>query len=140
MKNKIIKTGVAIVVTKENKILLGLLSKKWLYNNKQVYGVPGRDVRFGEKIGDTVKRNILEDLGCSVTKYNIFAVNSNYVYGNHYIEIGVLADIEGDLKNLMPVDWEKWEWFDFSHIPKNLFPSAKNVIDSYLKKVVNVEE
>ena len=75
---------------------------------KQVYGVPGRDIRFGEKIGDTIKRNIKEEFGCSVAKYKIICVNANYALNNHYIRIGVVAEIDGEPKALIPEDWEKW--------------------------------
>jgi len=61
MENKFPKVNVDILIVKENKILLGLLTEKWNYRGKQVYGVPGRDVKFGEKIGDTIKRNIKEE-------------------------------------------------------------------------------
>ncbi|HZE87857.1 MAG TPA: hypothetical protein VE090_06695 [Methylomirabilota bacterium] len=49
--------NVDILVIKKSKILLGLLTKKWLHEGKQVYGVPGRDIKFGEKMGEAVRRN-----------------------------------------------------------------------------------
>lgn len=48
-----------ILVVRDNKLLLGLLSKDWLYEGQQVYGVPGRDLKYKESIGDSIKR-ILE--------------------------------------------------------------------------------
>lgn len=137
---KIPLVNVDILVLRNNKILLGLLSKKWLYNGKQVFGVPGRDIRFGEKIGDTVKRNIKEEFGCGVTKYKIICVNENFALGNHYIGIGIVAQIHGEPKNLVPDDWEKWEWFDKNKIPKNLFPPAKNLVDCYIENKITVSE
>lgn len=134
------KVNVDILIVKGNKVLFGLLTNKWNYQGKQVYGVPGRDIRFGEAIGTTVKRNIQEDLGCIVRSYKVFCANANYALGNHYIGIGVLAEIDGEPKNLIPEDWEKWEWFDRNSIPKNLFPATRNLIESYLKKKVNVCE
>lgn len=134
------KVNVDILVVKDKKILLGLLTKKWNLNGLQVYGVLGRDISFGESIGITVRRDVKEDLGCVVRSYKIFCVNANYAYGNHYIGIGVVAEIEGAPKNLIPEDWEKWEWIDKNNIPKNLFPAAKNLIESYLKNKVNVSE
>ncbi len=100
MKNNEPKVGASIIVLKDNKILLGLLTKKWLYNNAQVYGVPGRGMRFGEKISETAKRNIRENLGCTVifTKYFL-------------------------LTQITP--WERWEWHEVSELPANLFPSSK---------------
>src|SRR5258706_12626214 len=91
--------NIDILIIKNNKILLGLLTKKWLYEGKQVYGVPGRDVKFGEKIGETVRRNIKEEFDCNVKKYKIISVNANYALKNHYIGIGILAEIDGKQKN-----------------------------------------
>lgn len=138
--SKIPKVNVDILVVKGDKILLGLLIKKWNYRGRQVYGVPGRDICFGEKISKTVKRNIKEEFGCNVKKYNIICVNANYALGNHYIGIGVVAEIDGKPNVLMPEDWEKWEWFGKNNIPDNLFPATKNLIECYLKKKFCISE
>lgn len=140
MKDKIPKVNVDILIVRSNKILLGLLTEKWNYQGKQVYGVPGRDIRFGEKIGDTVKRNIKEEFGCNVIKYKIICVNANCALGNHYIGIGVIAEIDGEPKVLVPEDWVRWEWFNKNKLPGNLFPATKNLIDCYLKNRFTVSE
>jgi ADP-ribose pyrophosphatase YjhB (NUDIX family) len=137
---KVPNVSVDILVTKGNKILLGLLTKKWIYDGKQVYGVPGRDIRFGERIGETVKRNIKEEFGCRAIEYKIFCINANYTLKNHYIGIGVIAEIDEEPKNLIKEDWEKWEWFEKSKIPSNLFPATENLIKSYLTNKFNVAE
>src|SRR3989338_861430 len=134
------KVCVSILVEKNGKILLGLLTEKWKVEGRQVYGVPGRDIHFKEKIGEAVKRSIKEEINCKTTKYKIFCVNANYEYENHFIGIGVLAEIAGEPKLLKPEDWEKWEWFDKKSIPKNLFPDAKNLIKCFLENKFNVEE
>lgn len=140
VKENIPKINVDILVVKGDKILLGLLTEKWMYNGRQVYGVPGRDIRFREKISDTVKRNIKEEFNCNVKKQNIICVNSNYALGNHYIGIGVVVEIDGEPKILIPEDWEKWGWFNKTEIPENLFPATKNLIDCYLKNKFIVSE
>jgi ADP-ribose pyrophosphatase YjhB (NUDIX family) len=132
--------SVDILVTKGNKILLGLLNDKWCDPGKKYYGVPGRDIRFGEKIGETVKRNIKEEFGCNVSSYKVIAVNANYAQGNHYIGIGVVAQIDGEPKNLLPEDWEKWEWFDKDSLPKSLHPAVESLITCYRERKVNETE
>lgn len=134
------KVNVDILVIKDKKMLLGLLSQKWQEEGKQSYGTPGRDIRFGETIGETVKRNIKEEFGCGVKHYTIIAVNANYALGNHYIGIGVVAEIDGEPKVLLPDDWKKWEWFDIDNIPQNLFAPAKNLIASYRMHQITVSE
>lgn len=140
MNKKMPRVNVDILIVRNNKILLGFLTKKWSYQGKRIYGVPGRDIKFGEKIGDAVKRDIKKDLGCKVKKYKIISVNANYALGNHYVGTGVVTEINGEPQNLIPEDWERWEWFDKNKIPKNLFPAARNVIESYLKNTFTVSE
>jgi ADP-ribose pyrophosphatase YjhB (NUDIX family) len=140
MTEKIPKINVDILVISGDKILLGLLTKKWNYQEKQVYGVPGRDIKFGEKISDAVKRDIKQEFGCNVIRYKIISVNANYALRNHYIGIGVVAEIDGEPKVLIPEDWEKWEWFTKNTIPDNLFPATKNAVECYFSKKVCVSE
>src|SRR6266550_980978 len=134
MSNQTPNVNIDIIVLKDNKILLGLLSKEWLYEDKQAYGVPGRDLYFKETIGDCVKRNMREELDCNVLSYDIISINANYEFGNHYIGIGVVVDINEEPKMMKPEDWETWEWFSLDNIPQNLFPAAKNVIACFLQK------
>ena len=129
-----------ILVLRDNKILLGLMTEQWNYEGKQVYGVPGRDIYFGETMGDTIKRNIREEFDCGVIEYQIICVNTNYALGGHYIGIGAAAKIDCEPKVLLPNDWVKWEWFDKDKIPNNLFPAAKNLIECYLEDKVNIAE
>jgi len=132
--------SVDIIVLRGGRILLGLLSERWLYNGRQAYGVPGRDIAFGETIGETVVRNIREEFGCRVTRHKVISVNANYALGNHFIGIGVVAEMDGEPQLLLTDDWEKWEWFNPAQLPSNLFPAAKNVIESYLQHRVTVAE
>lgn len=99
MKKNTPKIGVDILVIKDNQILLGLLSKKWLVNGVRVYGVPCRDIPFGEKIGDTVKRDIQEDIGCNVISYKIFSINASHTTDNHFINIGIVRHQRGKIES-----------------------------------------
>lgn len=134
------KVGLNILIIQNNKVLLGLLTEKWLYQGKQVYGVPGRDLYFQETIGDGVKRDIKGELGVEIINYKIISINANYEYENHYIGIGIVAEINGDIKLLKEEDWERWEWFDINQIPDNLFPDARNLIKCYLENKICVSE
>lgn len=134
------RINIDVLIIRENKILLGLLSKNWLYEGKQTYGVPGRDIQFKETIGSAVKRNIKEEINCTVTNYRIFCVNANYALNNHYVGVGVIAEIKGKVMLIKKDDWDKWEWFEKDKIPQNLFPATKNLIECYLTNKINVSE
>jgi ADP-ribose pyrophosphatase YjhB (NUDIX family) len=140
MNDKSPKVSVDILITRGDQILLGLLTQQWNLDGKQVYGVPGREIRFGEKMGEAVKRNLKEEIDCELVSFAVICVNANYAYGNHYVGIGVKAEINGEPKNILPQDWEKWEWFDKDKLPENLFPAARNLIDCFLKNKFNVCE
>lgn len=140
MNNKRPNIAIDILIIRDDKILMSKLTKKWATNGIQTYGIPGREIRFKEKIGEAVQRNIIDEIGCNVTKYEVIAVNANYELDNHFISIGVLAEIEGEIKLLKPEDWEKWEWVDIDKIPTNIFVSAKYTIESYISKKVCVSE
>ncbi len=133
------RVNVDILVVRDGKILLGLLTEKWDYGGP-VWGVPGTDIKFGEKIGDEVSRHIREELGCRVMAYKVICVNANYALGNHYIGIGVFAETAGEPKNLIPEEWKEWRWFPRDGLPKNLFPAAENLIKCFLSGKFIVSE
>ncbi len=132
--------SVDILVIKDKQVLLGLLTEQWSYDNKPTYGLPGREILFGESFGKAVERNIKEELGCTMKDYSVIAVNANYALGNHFIGIGVTAIIDGEPQITKPEDWQKWEWFSLDKLPANLFPAAKNLIDSYKSGVITVSD
>ena|SRR5688572_13930743 len=101
--------NVDILIIRNGQILLGLMTDQWKYEGQQAYGVPGREIHFGEKMGETIKRNIKEEFDCNVTSYEIIGVNANYALGNHFIGIGAIAEIDDEPKVLLPDDWVKWE-------------------------------
>ena len=140
MENKLPIVSIDILVIRNNKILLGLLSKDWLYEGKQVYGVPGREIHFRETMGQAVKRNIKEELNCELKEYKIISINANYALAGHYIGIGIVAEIDGEVELMKKDDWDTWKWFGKENIPTNLFPPAKNLIDSYFQGKFTVSE
>ena len=132
--------NVDILIVQNGKVLLGLLSEKWLYEGKKVYGVPGRDILLNEAIEQTVQRNIHEEFGCEISSHEIICVNANRAFGNHYIGIGVVAKLSSEPQFKKSGDWDSWEWFPLDSIPENLFPAAKNAIECYRTKKICVSE
>jgi 8-oxo-dGTP diphosphatase len=138
MKSPVV--SVDILVIRDSKVLLGLFTEEWSFDGKPTYGLPGREIKFGETFGQAIERNTVEELGCKLLSYSIIAVNANYAFGNHYVGIGALASIEGEPKLTKPDDWQKWEWLNLDKLPNNLFAPAKNLLDSYIKKAITVSE
>lgn len=134
MNYKYPKVNLDVIIIRNNKILIGLLTNKWSIGGNQVYGIPGRDIYFGEKIADALERIIKEEIGCKVIENKFITLTENFEFGNHYIGIGYQVKIDSNPKLLKPDDWEKWKWIEKDKLPKNMFSSAKSLIDCYLTK------
>ena len=132
--------AVDIIVEDKNRILLGKFTEKWTDKGKYSYGLPGSEIQFGETIGNTVKRTILEQLGCEVLEYKIIGVNANYAYNSHYVSVAIVAKIQGEPRVVSSDDWQSWEWFEATSLPEKLFDSAKYAIESYRTKTFTVSE
>ncbi len=132
--------SVDILVIRNDQVLLGLLSEKWSLEGQPTYGLPGREILFGETFRETVERNIREELSCVMKDYAVIAVNANYAFDNHYLGVGVTARIEGEPQVTKPEDWQRWEWYSLDKLPANLFPPAQNLLDSYTLGLVTVSD
>ena len=131
--------SIDIIVIKNGKILLGEVSDRWKENGKYKWGLPGREIKFGDNFKETVKKNLKEELGVKLEKFRVICVNNNFGFGNHYIAIGILAEIDGEPRLMKPEDWKEWKWFDKNKIPDKLFPSTKLTIKCFLENKVTVE-
>jgi len=132
MKN--IGIGIDIIIQRNDKILLGKVSEKWKSNEGE-WGLPGSDMMFNEKFEECLKRN-LKGLGLELINYRIISVNNNFWLGNHYINIGIAADSEGEPKLLNKEDWTEWKWFDKNKLPEKLCPPAKLTLICFLENKI----
>jgi ADP-ribose pyrophosphatase YjhB (NUDIX family) len=124
--------SIDIIIQKGNKILLGFLGKKWK-NKKYEWGLPGRELLFGETIQKCIERNMTKEVGIKLLKSKVICVTENFGFGNHYVVVGVLAEGDGKPKVMKKEDFERWEWFEKKNIPDKLFPSAKLTLKCFLK-------
>ena len=123
----------------KGRILLGKVSKKWQESGKYLWGLPGREVAFGENLKECAKQNLKKELGMEMISSKVVCVNSNFGYGNHYVSIGILVKAKGRPINKRPEDWIEWKWFEKRKIPSKLFPSAKVTLKAFLKKKISLD-
>lgn len=127
--------SVDLIVVRNDKILLGKLSGRWSDKGKYEWGLPGREIRFGDSFEEAVNRNLREETGMKLKRFRIVCVNNNFAFNNHYVSIGIKAEAAGEPK-LTNKDWKEWKWFDKRSIPRKLFPSAEITIRCYLENKV----
>ncbi len=54
--------SVDILIMRDDKVLLGLLTEKWWPDDKSTCGFPSREIDFGESFSDAIERDVSEDL------------------------------------------------------------------------------
>ena len=120
-----VKVWVGVVIEKGNQVLLGRRFGKWCF--------PGGHLKFGESFEECAKREIKEEVGIKINNIRFSKVTNDIMKkeGKHYISIFMKADyVSGKPKILEPDKCDKWKWFSWNKLPKNLFVPVVN----YLKK------
>lgn len=130
--------SVDIIISKNEKILLGKLSNKWSDKGKYEWGLPGREIEFNDTFKKTVLKNLKQETGMELESFKIICINNNFGFGNHYVSIGILVGAKGNPQIIKKEDWKEWKWFNKTNMPKNLFPSAKNTIECFLSNKLTI--
>ena len=121
------------------RILLGKVNEKWQEGGRYLWGLPGREVSFGESLKACAERNLKEEVGMEMVSGMIVSINSNFGYGNHYVAIGILIEANGNPINHQPDDWIEWKWFDKEDMPSKLFPSAELTLKTFFEGVLSLD-
>ncbi len=100
--------GVAVIVIKDNKVLLG---KRKNSHGSGTWQFPGGHLEFNESIKDCARRELFEETGIKIKNIR-FGPYTNDVFQKekkHYITLFVVADYDsGVLKLKEPEKCEKW--------------------------------
>ena len=125
---KIPKVGVGVIIRKDNKVLLG---KRKGSHGKGTWAFPGGHLEFQEELDSCVRRETQEETSISVKNIK-FATITNDIFkeeNKHYITIFMVCDWEsGEVKNMEEDKCEKWEWFEWSNLPRPLFLTINNLL------------
>jgi len=124
---KIPRVGVAVIIKKDNKILLG---KRKGSHGAGFWAFPGGHLEFKETIFDCAKREISEEVGITIKNLKIGPYTEDYFEkeNKHYVTLIVISDyVSGKVKVLEPDRCESWEWFDWDNLPDDLFLPLKNL-------------
>ncbi|MDD5146432.1 MAG: NUDIX domain-containing protein [Candidatus Pacebacteria bacterium] len=128
--------GVATVVVRDGKILIGKDTKK----GEAVFGVPGGHWQSGETLKECAKREVKEESGVNCDNVTLISVYDFYRADKEksYVTIGMRADyISGNLTDLEDEGRLDWDWYSPEESLKlNLFPADKVLIKRFLSEVV----
>lgn len=128
--------GVATVVVKDGKILIGKDTRK----GEAMYGVPGGHWESGETLKECATREVKEESGVTCKNPTLISVYDFYRKdkGKSYVSIGMKADFEsGELADLDEEGRLDWDWYTLEEALKlNLFPPDKILVERYLSGIV----
>jgi len=122
------KVGVAAIVIKDNKILLG---KRKNAHGEGSWCFPGGHLEFNEEIEECAKREVLEETGIKIKNIE-FSTITNDIFtkeNKHYITIFIVCEYDsGEVKTMEPNKCEKWDLFEWENLPKPLFIPIQNLL------------
>ncbi|CCQ12838.1 Nudix hydrolase family protein [Pseudoalteromonas luteoviolacea B = ATCC 29581] len=127
---KSVRVGVAVILIREGKILLG---ERIGSHGSHTWATPGGHLEFGESVGACAKREVLEETGLEVSDMVELGFTNDVFEAEekHYITLFVLANSkQGEVQNLEPHKCLSWQWFSLDSLPENLFLSLKNFLAS----------
>ena len=126
--------AVRILLFKDNKVLLGeRINNNPNSNWPPTWGRPGGHLELGESFENCAIREAKEEIGIDIQDPKFFAVTNNFYApdNKHYVSIFMKCNFpEGQVvQNMEPDKISKWEWFDWDHLPENVFLAIKNLKD-----------
>ncbi|MCB1180269.1 MAG: NUDIX domain-containing protein [Leptospiraceae bacterium] len=130
-----VRVGVSVFIKRENKILLG---KRIGSHGAETWACPGGHIEFGETPIDTLKREVEEETGLSIS--NIQKLNfTNDIFtkeNKHYITLFYTAESKtGEPQILEPHKCKEWKWFLPNDLPDPLFLPIENLLKEQKKLI-----
>ncbi len=137
--DKIIKTGIGVLLLKDNKILLGHRVPKQIDTGgiyePDSWTCPGGKQEYEETVLETAIRETKEETNLLLKEVEVFTATDEFQPDRHFVTIGVISSLyEGELKVMEPTKIDEWKWFDLNDLPKNIYTPSKNMINEYKKR------
>ena len=138
--NKVIKTGVGVMLLNNNKILLGhrvnnTIDTGGIYEPDS-WTFPGGKQEYEETLLETAVRETKEETNLLLKDVQVFTATDEFQSDRHFVTIGVISSsYEGELRVMEPSKIDEWKWFDLKHLPENIYTPTKNMINEYKKRV-----
>ena len=88
---------------------------------KQMYELPGGTVEFGEKVVDTIRREVKEETGVEISVKEMMSVKETIEETKHWIGFGYRCEyVSGDAKNMEPSKHAEVGWFGIDSMPEDI--------------------
>ncbi|MCK8120174.1 NUDIX hydrolase [Pseudoalteromonas sp. 2CM32C] len=123
-----VRVGVAVIIMRQNTILLG---ERIGAHGANTWATPGGHLEFGESVEQCAIREVFEETGLNVSQITKLDFTNDIfsAENKHYITLYVKADYDGGEPVLNePNKCIQWRWCDINNLPSPLFTSLKNYL------------
>lgn len=122
------KVGVAILIEKNGKVLLG---KRKGSHGAGTWAPPGGHIEYGETFEQTAKREAFEEIGVRITDAAVVGLTNDFFEKEqkHYITVWIAAITKDTPKIMEPDKCSNLSWFDWKKLPTPLFLPMENFLD-----------
>jgi len=120
--------GVAVVVYRDNKFLLG---KRKNSHGAGCWQFPGGHLEFKESLEECARRELFEETGITIRNIRFGPFTNDFFEQEqkHYVTLFVVADHEsGEATVREPEKCACWGWFAPDRLPQPLFLPIQNLI------------
>lgn len=124
IKREIPLTGVAVMIIKDGKVLLG---RRKNAHGAGEYAFPGGHLDHLESFEECARREVREECGLEIdTPQFQFLANVLAYRPKHYVHVGLVAEwIAGEPSNNEPKLNESWQWYSPDALPQPLFEPTR---------------
>lgn len=121
--------GIAVLVMKEGKLLLG--RRKGSHGENE-YASPGGHLEHMESFAACAAREVMEETGMEIGPIRFLRVLNTMQYApKHYIDVAFAAEWKsGEPEVREPDKVEGWAWYDLDALPSPLFGTVPTAIEA----------
>jgi 8-oxo-dGTP diphosphatase len=132
LNNKKVGVGVGVMLLKDGKVLLGKRHEdnrisKSVLGGEGTWTMPGGKLEYGESFEECARREVFEECGIKLNKFEVMCINNDKNESAHFVTIGLFSDdFSGEAKVMEPEKITEWKWFSLDDLPSAIyFPSLK---------------
>lgn len=139
-ENKKVGVGVGVMISKNNKVLLGKRHEDTNKADSELRGegmwtMPGGKLEYGESFEEGAIREVKEETGIELKDMSIICINNDKNEHAHFVTIGLFSDnFEGEPQIMEPDEIIDWKWFELDKLPKNIFFPSEKILKNYFEK------
>lgn len=133
-----IGVGGGVLILNDKKEILLIKRAGKVRNEAGWWSKPGGCVEFGERVTETMKREIKEELDIDIEILGYLPHTDHIIKeeNQHWVAFNFVAKIvSGEPKNMEPEKCDEIKWFGFDELPQKITQTTSEPIADYIKNI-----